>query len=99
MKTTLLMILFTFSVPALAGKVECSTPEHKLIVQSDRPGDLRVTFRNETVAADGILNTEEVDLVARFRSIGEMTLFAKIGKNAPENYAFIQGRRFSVICR
>jgi hypothetical protein len=95
----LMFLSLVLSFYAEAAKLECSTAEHNFILQSSRPEDVMITFQRETVAADGIVNSDEVDVVARFKSIGEMTLFAKIGKVIPENYAFIQGKRFSVICR
>lgn len=92
------VILSLISLNTFAGvKVECVSPEHKITVVAD--ADLRVTLKGETVIADGIANSEEVDLVARFKSVGEMTLFAKVGKSSPENYIFIQSKRFPVQCR
>lgn len=97
MKTFILLFALVGSFAAEAARVECRSGDHTIIVQMT--DSLKVTFLGETVPADGILNTEEVDLIARFKSIGEMTLFAKIGKESPESYAFIQGKRFSVLCR
>lgn len=92
------IVLSLISLNAFAGvKLECVSPEHKITVVAD--ADLRVTLKGETVVADGIANSEEVDLVARFKSVGEMTLFAKVGKSSPENYIFIQSKRFPVQCR
>lgn len=97
MKTALLLLSF-ISFSAFAGtKIECVSPQHRILISSD--ADLKVTYNGETVIADGIANTEEVDLVARFKSAGEMTLFAKVGKSSPENYIFIQSKRFPVQCR
>jgi hypothetical protein len=97
MKTAFL-ILSLVSFSAFAGtKIECVSSEHKILITSD--ADVRVTLKGETVVADGIANSEEVDLVARFQSVGEMTLFAKVGKSSPENYIFIQSKRFPVQCR
>ena len=92
-----LFVLALISMNAFAAKIECVSPEHKILISSDT--ELRVTFNGETVVADGIANGEEVDLVARFKSVGEMTLFAKVGKTSPENYIFIQSKRFPVQCR
>jgi hypothetical protein len=92
------IILSLFSLSAFAGsRIECSTGEYKILITSD--SELKVTYKGETVIADGIANAEEVDLVARFKSIGEMTLFAKVGKTSPENYIFIQSKRIPVQCR
>lgn len=97
---TTAFLIFVFSSAAFArATIECTSSEHKFTVQSTNPNDVRISYRGETVVADGLLNDEEVDLVAKFKSIGEMTLFAKIGKVAPENYIFLKGKRFSVICR
>ena len=97
MKTAFLILSF-ISLNAFAGtKLECVSPEHKILITSDSV--LKVTFKGETVVADGIANSEEVDLVARFQSVGEMTLFAKVGKTSPDNYIFIQSKRFPVQCR
>ncbi|WPU65938.1 hypothetical protein [Peredibacter starrii] len=99
MRFVSLLVVFT-SFSAFAGpRVECVAGPHRVIVENVSPRELKVTFRGETVLADGILDNEQVDLVARFSSIGEMTLFAKISKTAPENYMFIQGQRIQAICR
>lgn len=92
-----LFVLALVSMNAIAAKIECVSPEHKILISSDAA--LTVTYKGETVVADGIANGEEVDLVARFKSVGEMTLFAKVGKTSPENYIFIQSKRFPVQCR
>lgn len=94
------LLLLVVSFSTLAGtRVECVSDLHRLSVEKTSSNDLKVTFRGETVLADGLLDSEQVDLVAKFSSIGEMTLFAKIGKSSPENYMFIQGKRISVNCR
>lgn len=98
MKSLLILLVLLSSLPALAVRVECSTKDHKFILENVR-NEINITHKNETVLADGLLNAEEVDIVAKFRSIGEMTLFAKVNKVSPENYVFIKGKRFSVICR
>jgi len=97
MKTALLLLSF-ISFSTFAGtSIECVSTEHKILISSG--ADLKVTFKGETVVADGIANSDEVDLVARFKSVGEMTLFAKVGKTSPDNYIFIQSKRFPVQCR
>ena len=93
-----LILLLSMSTFA-ATKVDCVAGDLKFTVTAVSSNDVRVTFRGETVQADGILSGDEVDLVARFSTIGEMTLFAKVGKVAPENYIFTQGQRNSVVCR
>lgn len=95
----LAILLFTLlSFSAFASVVRCDAGGQSFIIQSSG-NDIRVTFQNETVLADGYLGKDEVDLVARFISIGEMTLFAKIGKVSPESYIFMNGRKLSVSCR
>lgn len=93
-------ILFFIMMSSSLGAVtiECNTPAHKFILQTAGQ-DLKITHQKETVLADGLLTNDEVDLVARFTSIGEMTLFARVGQDHPENYAFVEGKRFSVFCR
>lgn len=94
----IIIISLLVSFQAFAGtRIECISSEHKISIVAEN--DLRVTLKGETVIADGIANSEEVDLVARFKSVGEMTLFAKVGKASPENYIFIQSKRFPVQCR
>lgn len=97
MKILFFAVIFLCSLSAF-GTVECSTSEHKFIVQNIK-NELYISYKGETARADGILAVDEVDLIAKFKSIGEMTLFAKVAKLHPENYVFVQGKRFSVICR
>jgi hypothetical protein len=98
MKTLTIIFLSLFSAVAFAGKVECKAGSYSIIVQQSSE-QLLVTFLGETAIADGLLSGDEVDLIAKFKSVGEMTLFAKVGKESPDSYAFIQGKRISVICR
>jgi len=99
MKTLILTALILSSLPAMAARVVCDASGSRFIIEGVSANDIRVTYLNETVRADGYLGTDEVDLVARFNSIGEMTLLAKIGKSSPENYVFFSGRKLSVTCR
>ena len=94
----LIVLMSSFTVFA-GTRVECVSANHRISVEKTNAGDLRVTFKGETVLADGILDSEQVDLVARFSSIGEMTLFAKLSKMTDQNYLFIQGQRNPVVCR
>lgn len=99
MKSFLLCLtLLSFSSLASA-RVQCVAEGNKFIIDGISATDIRVTFQNETVRADGYLGSDEVDLVAKFSSIGEMTLFAKIGKTSPDSYIFFMGRKLSVSCR
>lgn len=99
MKYVLATLLFLVTNAYAGLKTECVSGDQKFVVTASSPAEIQVTYKNETVDADGILTTEEVDLVAKFRSIGEMTLFAKLGSASSGNYVFIQGKRFSVNCR
>lgn len=97
---TLLILLSLLSTGAFAStQVECVAGSYTFYVQNTFQNELRISFMGEEVLADGLLDKTEVDLVAKFKSIGEMTLFAKVGKKIPENYVFLQGRKFSVFCR
>lgn len=99
MKSFIGVLIFIFSVSGLAAtKVECSAETYKFVIQSHSSSDIQVSYLGETVRADGYLDNTEVDFVARFKSIGEMTLFAKRGKTGPDSYVFIKGRRISVYC-
>jgi hypothetical protein len=93
-----LILLGSFSAQA-AFQVECISSDIKVTVSSEAASNLKVAYKGESVDADGILTSDEVDLVAKFPTAGEMTLFAKVGKVLPENYIFINGQRFSVVCR
>jgi hypothetical protein len=97
MKKLIIISLFVSFQAAAVTRIECVSSEHKISILAEN--DLRVTLKGETVIADGIATSEEVDLVARFKTVGEMTLFAKVGKASPENYIFIQSKRFPVQCR
>lgn len=97
MKFAIVLFILT-SIPTFAAPVECKTNTHTILIEKSGV-DLKVVLNGESALADGLLNSEEVDIVARFRSAGEMTLFAKIGKASPDNYLFLSGKRFSVTCR
>jgi hypothetical protein len=86
-------------VNASAATVLCVSADYKITIESRSQNDIKVSLNGESALADGLLSPEEIDIVAKFSSIGEMTLFAKIGKSHPDNYLFIKGRRFSVNCR
>lgn|SRR4051812_17296092 len=97
---TLILFLSLISANAFASTaVECVAGTYIFQVQNTFQNELRISFMGEEVLADGILDKNEVDLIAKFKSIGEMSLFAKVGKQLKDNYVFIQGRRFSVFCR
>jgi hypothetical protein len=99
MKYILLIILSLVSLSAFsATRVECTAENFKFIVVGHSPSDIDVSFNGETVKADGYVDQYEVDLIARFKSIGEMTLFAKRGKKGVESYLFTGGRRISIYC-
>ena len=99
------MKLFTFLIAlaslntALAASITCESPAHRISIQYSNSSDIRVTLNGETALADGLVNKSEVDLVAKFSSYGEMTIYAMVGKNDPSNYIFINGSRNPVFCR
>lgn len=99
MKTTLAFLLFAFSLSSFAARTECTSAAGRFIIVSDSPSNILVTLNGETVRADGAFEAGEIDIVARFSSVGEMTLFAKVGLNSADNYVFLQGKRNSVTCR
>lgn len=99
MKTFLILLSLSSSGAFASTQVECVAGNYVFHVQNTFQNELKISFMEEEVFADGLLDKAEVDLVAKFKSIGEMTLFAKIGKKLPENYVFLQGRKFSVFCR
>lgn len=94
-----LSVLFFFSTSSFAAKVICVSSENKVSVELGLRNEILVQFNNEVTIADGLLTSEEIDIVAKFQSFGEMTLFAKIAKADPSNYIYIKGKRFSVNCR
>jgi hypothetical protein len=98
MRTFIFLSLTILSLPCFAAKVICSNPEYKIYLENIG-ADIRVNYEAYSVFADGLLSKDEVDIVAKFPTIGEMTLFAKINQESPENYLFIKGKRFSIICR
>lgn len=94
-----LLILSFMGVNAFAAKVQCTTSDHKVQLQLNSKNEILVQINQESVIADGILTNDEVDVVAKFQTFGEMTLFAKVGKVDSSNYLFLKGKRFSVNCR
>lgn len=84
---------------AMAATMTCEGAGERVIIQYSNTSEIRVTLRGETVPADGLVNSSEVDLIARFPSQGEMTIYAMVGKNDPSNYIFLNGRRNPVFCR
>lgn len=84
---------------ALAASITCESPTHKILIQYTSSSDIQVTLNGETTMADGLVNKSEVDLVAKFPSSGEMTIYAMVGRNDPSNYIFINGKRNPVFCR
>lgn len=93
------LILSFMGISAFAAKVQCTTSEHKVQLQLGSKNEILVQINQESVVADGILTNDEVDIVAKFETFGEMTLFAKVGKVDTSNYLFLKGKRFSVNCR
>jgi hypothetical protein len=94
-----LSLLFILSINAFGKTIECVSTDHRILIESGSSNDITVKVNGEKALADGLLDSEEIDIVAKLSSFGEMTLFAKIGKSHPDNYLFIKGKRFSVNCR
>lgn len=99
MKLLTFMITLLSLNSALAASVTCESPAYKISIQYSSSSDIRVTLNGETALADGLVNKNEVDLVAKFPSYGEMTIYANVGKNDPSNYIFLNGKRNPVFCR
>ncbi len=98
MKSLLLLSLFSFSSLALPP-VKCESGDIKLTIIESAKGEIYLTYLQESVVADGIVDTKEVDLIAKFPNAGEMTLFAKIGKDSKDNYLFFKGLRRALSCK
>ena len=98
MKTLLLLSLFSFSALALPP-VQCESGDVRLTISINAKGEITMTYLAESVIADGIVDTKEVDLIAKFPSAGEMTLVAKVGKPSKDNYLFFNGKRNPVTCK
>jgi len=99
MKTALLFSLLLLSLPTFAITFDCQGPGIQLSIDSRSPRDIRVYLRGEAAQAEGIATPTQIDIVARFPMTGEMTLFARVGLAAQENYVFIRGQRLNIFCR
>lgn len=99
MKALMVLISLIVSTYSMAGTLTCETREHKVILKYTSEYDIKVILGGETTLADGIVTAQEVDLVARFPSQGEMTIYARVGKSDPGNYMYLHGKRNPVICR
>jgi hypothetical protein len=98
MKTLLLLSLFSFTAFALPP-VKCESGDIKLTIVENAKGEIYMTYLLESVIADGIVDTKEVDLIAKFPNAGEMTLVAKMGKDSKDNYLFFKGQRRALSCK
>jgi hypothetical protein len=98
MKTLLLLSLFSLNAFALPP-VQCESGDVKLTISTNSKGEITMTYLAESVIADGIVDTKEVDLIAKFPNAGEMTLVAKIGKVSSDNYLFFKGSRRPLSCK
>ena len=98
MKTLFLLSLFSFSALALPP-VKCESGDVKLTISTNSKGEITLTYLTESVIADGIVDTKEVDLIAKFPNAGEMTLIAKIGMVSNDNYLFFKGSRRPLSCK
>jgi hypothetical protein len=95
----IVILLLTFTSPFVwAVSLECRTSDHIILIK-DSGVDILISVNGESASAEGLISANEVDLVAKLRTYGEMTLFAKIGNAGAQNHAFITGKRFSVSCR
>ncbi|MGE3608651.1 MAG: hypothetical protein AB7I27_03605 [Bacteriovoracaceae bacterium] len=93
---SILLFLVSFSVSAKI--INCDSNGERMTINAQGT-DIQVIYKGEIAPADGLVSTEEVDLVAKFRTYGEIVIFAKIGKNVPENYLFFKGQKNPVQCR
>lgn len=99
MKSLLTFFLMVFSLSSLAAVMNCESPEGVVTLHYNSPSEIRVVFKGESAFADGIVTRDEVDLVVRLPSSGEMTIYARVGKTDPGNYIFLRGKRNPVFCR
>lgn len=98
MKALFIFLALAISLASEARQVECSGQGITFLVSGT--GDkLILSLGGEVAPADGLLSADEVDLIAATRTLGELTLFAKLGKTSPENYLFFRGQRISIYCR
>lgn len=93
-----IMILVFASFAANARVVICESSGEKMTINAQGT-EIQVTYKGEITSADGLVSNEEVDIIAKFRSFGEMAIYAKIGKTSPENYLFFKGQKNPVTCR
>ncbi len=98
MKKLLFASLF-LSFNALATTVTCTAPNLNLKLTLSGEDITIVLNDRETALGVGLLSKSEVDIIARFPISGELTLFAKVGKQSQENYVFFQGKHSPVNCR
>lgn len=100
MKSLILFFALSSFGAYAAIDLECKTGDNQLIqLRAFDSDEIQATYKGETVNADGFISTDIVDLIARFTSIGEISILAKVGNSGPQNYIFIQGKRNSIICR
>lgn len=93
------VVIFMSMSSFAASKIVCTGLDYTLELDVRGTNDIKVKFKDESAQADGAVTQGEIDLVARFKRYGEISLFAQVGKTGPENYLFIEGKRISVICR
>lgn len=99
MKSILTLFILLFSLSSLASVMTCESPEGVVTLHYGNTSEIRVVFKGESAFADGIVTKDEVDLVVRLPSSGEMTIYARVGKREPGNYLFFRGKRNPVFCR
>jgi hypothetical protein len=99
MKFAALFFALTAFSSAMAATLTCEGAGERVLIEYSSPSEIRVSLRGETALADGLVTRSEIDLIARFPSQGEMTIYAMVGKKDPSNYIFLNGRRNPVFCR
>jgi len=92
-------LFLVLSAQVRAKTIKCDFEDSSLTVEAMNPSDLLVFYRDESSLADGLMDESVVDLVVKFPTYGEMTLFAKIGQQLPDNYVFLSGTRKNAFCR
>jgi hypothetical protein len=98
MKPIILGLILSLSAHAVPT-IKCQADNATITVIQNSKQEIHVSYQEESVRADGHMDENEVDLIAKFPHSGEMTLFAKLGRNTSDNYLFFKGKRNPVICK
>lgn len=99
MRICLLVMFFIAGFAYAQPDYICEAPAYRIQISLKKQSAISITMNHETVLADGFVGEGEIDLVARFPAQGEMTLYARVGSARPQNYLFVAGERFPVVCR